>query len=164
MDERIAERLRKTSAELVKIEEAIKSGGSIETSILVEFRDAVDHVRKTAWAVQEWQERQKRDPHTVLSLITTERIRRATQLNSSIAEDLQARKINRETAGMAELFRVTERLYQQTVDLFPCVIGIIWSDRRNSRVSQAPKEKPWQTPNRFSASSVLTLLEAQQLG
>lgn len=42
MDERIAERLRKTSAELVKIEEAIKSGGSIETSILVEFRDAVD--------------------------------------------------------------------------------------------------------------------------
>ncbi len=120
MDERIAERLRKTSAELVKIEEAIKSGGSIETSILVEFRDAVDHVRKTAWAVQEWQDRQrqKRDPHTLLSLITTERIRRATQLNSAIVEDLHARKINRETVGMAELFRVIERLYLQTVDLF----------------------------------------------
>lgn len=39
--------LRKTSAEFVEIEQAIKSGG-VDLRILIEFRDAVDYVRKTA--------------------------------------------------------------------------------------------------------------------
>src|SRR5438105_14019500 len=56
----------RTSSELVRIEQEIKSGG-IDPRILEEFRDSVDYVRKTAWAVQEWQERQlqKHDPQTV---------------------------------------------------------------------------------------------------
>src|SRR5437773_11298606 len=37
--------LRKTSAELAKIEQTIKSGG-VEHRILREFRDALDYVRK----------------------------------------------------------------------------------------------------------------------
>src|SRR5947209_7285965 len=49
--------LKKTSSELFQLEHAIRSGG-IDGRILTDFRDAVDHVRKTAWAVQEWQERQ----------------------------------------------------------------------------------------------------------
>jgi hypothetical protein len=111
--------LRKTSAELVKIDQAIKSGG-VDPGILMEFRDAVDYVRKTAWAVQEWQERQlqKHDPQTLLSLLTTERIRRGTQLNKAITADLAAHKAARETAGMDELFRAVEKLYLQVVDLF----------------------------------------------
>jgi len=39
--------LKKTSAELAKIEEVIRSGG-VDPRILREFRDAVDYVRKTA--------------------------------------------------------------------------------------------------------------------
>src|SRR5260370_18383320 len=50
-------RLKKTTAELLRLDHAIKSG-SIDARVLREFRDAVDYVRKTAWAVQEWQERQ----------------------------------------------------------------------------------------------------------
>ena len=49
--------LKKASFELVKLEETIRTGG-IDARILAEFRDAVDYVRKTAWAVQEWQERE----------------------------------------------------------------------------------------------------------
>ncbi len=111
--------LRKTSAELVKIEQAIKSGG-IEPRILTEFRDAVDYVRKTAWAVQEWQERQLQhhDPHTVLPLLTAERIRRATQLSKAITTDLAAREVTRETAGIDEFFRAVGSLYQRVADLF----------------------------------------------
>src|SRR5256886_13241678 len=64
--------LKKTSAELMQLEHAIRSGG-IDERILMDFRDAVDHVRKTAWAVQEWQERRitRHDPHTVLPLLTS---------------------------------------------------------------------------------------------
>ncbi len=111
--------LRKTSAELVKIEQAIKSGG-VEPRILRDFRDAVDYVRKTAWAVQEWQERQlqKHDPQTVLPLLTIERIRRATQLSKAITTDLAAHEVTRETTGIDEFFRAVESLYQRVADLF----------------------------------------------
>jgi hypothetical protein len=112
-------RLKKTSAELVKLHHAMQSG-NIDPRILREFRDAVDYVRKTAWAAEEWQERQlqRRDPHTVLPLITAERIRRATQLSEAITADLAAHEVSSETAGMAELFRALERLYQHLADLF----------------------------------------------
>jgi hypothetical protein len=111
--------LRKTSAELVRIEQEIKSGG-IDARILEEFRDSVDYVRKTAWAVQEWQERQlqKHDPQTVLPLITSERIRRATQLSIAIKTDLEAQQVTRETAGMHELFVAVGSLYPRVADLF----------------------------------------------
>ena len=111
--------LRKTSAELVRIEQEMKAGG-IEPRILQDFRDSVDYVRKTAWAVQEWQERQlqKHDPKTVLPLITTERIRRATQLSIAIKTDLEARQVTRETPGVHELFLAVEGLYPQVAVLF----------------------------------------------
>lgn len=111
--------LKKTTADLAKIEQTIKSGG-VEPLILREFRDAVDYVRKTAWAVQEWQERQlqQHDPQTVLPLLTIERIRRATQLNKAITTDLAAHGVSRETTGMEEFFRTVENLYQRVADLF----------------------------------------------
>jgi hypothetical protein len=110
--------LRKTSAELAKIEQTIKFGG-VELRILRDFRDAVDYVRKTAWAVQEWQERQlqKRDPQTVLPLLITERIRRATQLNKAIAMDLATREVTSETTGMDEFLRSVQSLYQCVADV-----------------------------------------------
>ena len=85
--------LRKSSAELVRIEQVIKSG-RVEPRILREFRDAVEYVRKTAWAVQEWQERQlqKHDPQTVLPLLNAERIRRTTQLCDAIMTESAAKK------------------------------------------------------------------------
>ncbi|HKW63430.1 MAG TPA: hypothetical protein VJN89_12855 [Candidatus Acidoferrum sp.] len=111
--------LRKTSAELVRIEQEMKAGG-IEPRILEEFRDSVDYVRKTAWAVQEWQERQlqKHDPQTVLPLITSERIRRATQLSLAITTDLAAHQVTRETTGMREFFQAVEGLYPRVASLF----------------------------------------------
>jgi hypothetical protein len=105
--------LRKTSAELFRLEQEIRSGG-IDSRILTDFRDAVDHVRKTAWAVQEWQERQLQDhdPRTVLPLLTTERIRRAAQLIDAIAADLSANEVTRETSGTGELFQAVGRVHQ----------------------------------------------------
>ncbi|HVB85037.1 MAG TPA: hypothetical protein VNK23_00015 [Candidatus Dormibacteraeota bacterium] len=111
--------LKKTSAQLAKIEEAIKSGG-VDPRILRDFRDAVDYVRKTAWAVQEWQERQlkQHDPQTVLPLIISERIRRATQLSHSISADLATHDVTHETSGLKEFFRAIEGLYIQIGSLF----------------------------------------------
>jgi hypothetical protein len=112
-------RLKKTSDELVRLNHVMQSG-NIDARILREFRDAVDYVRKTAWAAEEWQERQlqRRDPSTVLPLITAERIRRATQLSDAISADLAAHEVSSETTGMHDFFRAVERVYQRLLDLF----------------------------------------------
>jgi hypothetical protein len=104
--------LRKTSNELFLLEQAIRTGG-IDHRILTDFRDAVDHVRKTAWAVQEWQERQIKhhDPHTLLPLLTTERIRRAAQLAEAIVSDLTTNEVNRETPGIDRLYEALCKLH-----------------------------------------------------
>ena len=93
--------------------------GPFDPRILREFRDAVDNVRKTAWAVQEWQERQSRqqDPLTVLPLLTAEGIRRATQLCDAITAGVAANEVARETVGIDEFFRAIERVHQSLRDL-----------------------------------------------
>jgi hypothetical protein len=104
-------RLKKAIDDLLKLEQAIRTGG-LDPRVLREFRDAVDYVRKTAWAVQELQERQahQRDTATVRSLLTSERIRRATQLSKALAADLDSHEVTEETVGIADLFRAVERL------------------------------------------------------
>ena len=110
-------RLKKATAELRALEQEIKSGG-IDSRVLRDFRDAVDYVRKTAWAVQEWQERQMRqhDTATVLPLLTAERVRRTTELSAIILTDLADKQITAETTGMVELLRAIERLHARLAD------------------------------------------------
>jgi hypothetical protein len=111
--------LKKTCADLVRLEYDMRSG-PIDPRVLTEFRDAVDHVRKTAWAVQEWHARQSRhhDAHTVLPLLTAERIRRATQLCEAINADAAAREVTRQTVGIDEFFHAVERVHHSLLNLF----------------------------------------------
>ncbi len=111
--------LKKTCADLVRLEYEMRSG-PFDPRILREFRDAVDNVRKTAWAVQEWQERQARqqDPHTVLPLLTAEGIRRATQLCEAITTGLAEQEVVRETVGIHEFFQAVVRVHQSLIALF----------------------------------------------
>jgi hypothetical protein len=110
--------LKKTSAELLQLEHAMRTGG-IDQRILMDFRDAVDHVRKTAWAVQEWQERQitHHDTHTLLPLLTSERIRRAAQLGNAIVSDLATHEVTRETPGVNQLYDAVQRMHELLADL-----------------------------------------------
>jgi hypothetical protein len=112
-------RLKMAIDDLQKLEKAIRPGG-MDPSVLREFRDAVDYVRKTAWALQELQERQaqQRDTATVRSLLTEERVRRATQLSKALASDLDSHEVTDGTTGAADLFRAIEGLYQRLAGLF----------------------------------------------
>ena len=104
-------RLKKSTADLVDLEQALTSGNT-DPRVLREFRDAVDYIRKAAWVVQEWQERQthSRDVSTILPLLMLERIRRTTQLCKSIASDLQTHSASPESLGVAELSQAVDDL------------------------------------------------------
>jgi hypothetical protein len=115
-------RLKVAIDDLLKLEKDMKDSrsGGMDPQVLREFRDAVDYVRKTAWALQELQERQahQRDVATVRSLLTDERVRRATQLSKALASDLESHEVSDGTPGTAELFRAIEILYQRLEALF----------------------------------------------
>ncbi len=105
--------LKRNTTELLKLGQVLQVGG-IDLRVLREFRDAVDQIRKIAWAVEEWEERhlQRRGPDTILSLLTAERIRRATYLCNELATELEACEVSFGTKGIAEFYRAVDRVYQ----------------------------------------------------
>jgi hypothetical protein len=107
-------RLKKSTADLLELEQSLMSGDT-DARVLRDFRDAVDYVRKAAWAVQEWQARQsqRHDTSTVLPLLMFERIRRATQLCKAISTDLEDRIATSESHGIAELSDTIDALRAQ---------------------------------------------------
>jgi hypothetical protein len=104
-------RLKKSTAELLELEQALISG-DMDARVLRDFRDAVDYVRKAAWAVAEWQARhaKSRDTSTVLPLLMFERIRRATQLCNALAIDMQSGIVTSDSQGTGELSEAVDNL------------------------------------------------------
>ncbi len=77
--------VKKASVELQKLEDSLRSEG-IDLRLLNEYRDAVDYIRTAAVVVQQLREHQMhgRSDGDSISLLTTERIRRATNLNLAL--------------------------------------------------------------------------------
>ena len=104
-------RLQRTSAELMRLDQVLRDG-KIDLRVLRGFRDAVDYVRKTSWAVYEWHDRQvkHRDTATVLPLLTRERIRRANTLCNNIVQELESGNLSDHLAELRELEATIHRL------------------------------------------------------
>ncbi len=113
-------RLERISVELRDLEQTLKTAGNVEPRVLRQFRDAIDHVRLTAYTVQQWLELQAKrgDPYSVLALLTAERIRRATQLAGDLSIDLDATDVTFETEGLDKLFVAIQGLYERLARLF----------------------------------------------
>ncbi|MBI2956345.1 MAG: hypothetical protein HYY26_03425 [Acidobacteria bacterium] len=76
-------RLRKATNELGQLERLIRAeSGKLDAGVLDDFRQAVDRVRLTAFAAEDFLARRyrPRGPSELLSLITQERIRKTIQL------------------------------------------------------------------------------------
>jgi hypothetical protein len=111
----LSARLSAATRELHKLEELVKSG-NLDSRILSEFRDAVDHIRGTSWAVQSWvgmSGRSDKDPFTVLPIMAAERVKRATQLSKALALDLQSVEVDFNTPGIAALFDAVGDLHRR---------------------------------------------------
>ncbi len=108
----ITERLEAATTELQQLEVLVKSG-DLDSRVLDEFRNAVDHIRSTTWAVQKWlglSHESGGDPFSVLPTLAEERVRRATQISKDLALDVQATDVGVETKGIGELFQAVDDL------------------------------------------------------
>jgi hypothetical protein len=115
----ITARLQAATAELRELEELVRSG-DMDTRVLSEFRHAVDYIRSTTWAVQQWVglEQKSGDPYSVLPILSAERVRRATQLAKDLSLDLQTVEVTFETPGLKELYESIGDLHRRLAVLF----------------------------------------------
>ena len=117
----ISVRLEKVTDELRKIQELLTSEAEVDGSILTDFRDAVNRVRNTAWAVEQFANSKltETDPTTVLSVLAGERIRVAYQICKLIEGDLANTEIQFQKGQLLQLREIAKALEQkldETVD------------------------------------------------
>jgi hypothetical protein len=112
-------RLQTVTEELRILEQLIRSG-NIDARVLHEFRESVDHVRTTAWAIQQWIElgEHHKDQYSVLPLLTLERVKRAAQITHDLSLDLDSTDVSFETPGLESLFCSVRGLYARLSPLF----------------------------------------------
>jgi len=112
-------RLRVITLELQELEHSVVSG-DLDSRVLSEFCNAVDHIRNTAWAVQQWvgAREQSGDPYAVLPALAAQRVHRATQLANDLCLDLQTVEVTAETEGMGNLYRAVDDLHRRLELLF----------------------------------------------
>ncbi len=113
----ISGRVYKSAEELRAIETLLHSEmADVDPRILTEFRQAVDHARETAWAVQTWIEmrKQHRDPFTLMPLVEKRRLRQAVFLLKELLMDYQSSTITHQTEGFADLNTAVKDFYEVT--------------------------------------------------
>lgn len=88
----VSQQLQRATAELNQLEQLLKAG-MVDRAVLTEFRESVNRVRNTGWAVQQTME-STNSPEDVAKVLTTERIRAAGQLNAQLTSDLRLAKDN----------------------------------------------------------------------
>jgi hypothetical protein len=112
-------RLGATTVQLQELEHSVISG-NLDPRVLSEFRNAVDHIRNTTWAVQQWVGAREKsgDPYAVLPALAAQLVHRATQLANDLCLDLQTVEVTTDTEGVGELYRAVGDLRRRLELLF----------------------------------------------
>lgn len=115
----VAARLQSVIGTLTELEQAIKTG-DVDARVLMEFRQAVDAIRGTAWAVQQWigLKEQSGDPYSVIPILAAQRVLRATQLCHDLVVDLESVDVSIDTPGLHQLYTAASRLQERMAPLF----------------------------------------------
>jgi hypothetical protein len=110
----LGSRLEKAISELQGLNELLFSG-DLDPRILTDFRDALNRVRNSAWAAQQYVARKETDQGStsVLSFLVGERVRVAYQLCQAISEDLKRTDIEFQAGSLVHLHDVTKTLTEQ---------------------------------------------------
>src|SRR5262245_13204228 len=87
----------------------------IDPRLIAQLHDAVEHVRQTAWTVQQWADLHSAggDPFDVLPQLEAERMHMLRKLAHNVTADIDADSINHYTVGISELYETVDQLYRR---------------------------------------------------
>ncbi len=103
----VPSRLEKAISELQGLNELLLTS-DVDPRILADFRDALNRVRTSAWATQQYVARKdiEQDSTSVFSLLAGERIRAAYNLCQAISDDLKRPDIAVPAGSLIQLYEV----------------------------------------------------------
>jgi len=106
--------VNKAIVELQNLEKALKCE-DIDLHLVREYRNAVDYIRTTTETVQRLRKRHFRasDDSELLSVLATDRIRRAVNLCLEVVADLDAGHVRQESNSVHELQQALQHLQQR---------------------------------------------------
>jgi hypothetical protein len=115
----VSRRLAKAIPELRRLQNLLISGEDLDPRILTDFRDALNHVRNTAWSAHQYIASKSidHDSTSVLSVLAGERIRVAYQLCQAIQADLKSTDIKFQTGQLIQLSLAVKDLAEQLVEV-----------------------------------------------
>jgi hypothetical protein len=115
----VSDHLQIATTELREVVRQIQSE-DIDSRVLRDFRNAVDHVRATAEAVRQWFELKEKgaDPYSVLPTLGKERVRRTALLARDLNLDLDTMEVGIETAGLEGLYHSVDGLNKRLANMF----------------------------------------------
>jgi glucose-6-phosphate-specific signal transduction histidine kinase len=87
----------------------------IDPRLIAQLHDAVEHVRQTAWTVQQWVDLNTSggDPFDVLPQLEAERMQMLNKLAHNVTADIDASSINQYTLGISDLYETVQQLYRR---------------------------------------------------
>ena len=87
----------------------------IDPRLIAQLHDAVEHVRQTAWTVQQWVDLNASggDPFEVLPQLEAERMQMLSKLAHNVTADIDASTINHYTLGISDLYETVQQLYRR---------------------------------------------------
>src|SRR5438046_9079761 len=109
----LSARIRTMTAELRDLEKSMKvERDASNSSMLFEFRTALDNARMTAWVMSELANAHQTriDPNAMSAYLTSERIRRFGQLVRALCADIESGQIKAQTTGVRQLQEALEEL------------------------------------------------------
>ena len=115
----ISVRLEKVTEELRQIQDRLAMEREVDPRVFTDFRDAVNRVRNTAWAVEQFanSKETETDPQSVLTLLAGERIRVAYQLCRLIQGDLSNPDIQFQKGQLLQLSEAAVEVQKLIKDL-----------------------------------------------
>ena len=113
-----SQKLQGLTDELRLLQALLTAGVEFDPRILTEFRDTVNRVRTTAWAMQQSIENaaNDRDPKMVLTLLAGERVRAAFQICEAIRADLKNDQVQFQKGQLLELNEVVQSLAKELAE------------------------------------------------
>jgi len=113
-DSDVSSMLQSVSEQFRQLQKWLLLRGQPDLRILAEFRDAINRLRQTAWALHQYGEMSadESSSNTVSSILAGERIRTACQLGKLIEADLENPEIRFQKDQLLGLYEAMSRLAQ----------------------------------------------------
>lgn len=110
----MAQKIVHSIGELNELEQNLVKD-KVDPRLIAQLHDAVEHVRQTAYTVQQWVELNASggDPFEVLPQLESERMHMLTQLTHNVTADIDSSSINNYTVGISELFASIDQLHRR---------------------------------------------------